>query len=114
LDILDTADVRIDITRALKTTMKYINEGPDHLCCGNFGRLELLLSAAIRFSDEKLLRDTLNKAGEIISVSEQNGMFRYAASGGATPGLFQGISGIRYQILRLAFPDDLPSVLLLD
>jgi type 2 lantibiotic biosynthesis protein LanM len=46
LAILDTDEIRQEIEIALKTTQKFGMHGIDHLCCGNFGRIEMLLIAA--------------------------------------------------------------------
>jgi lantibiotic modifying enzyme len=114
LGILDTEEVRNDIKISVETTKKHLLSDNDHVCCGNFGRLELLLEASLKFGDEKLFQYTLQKAGELVKLSEINGDFRYNPNIGFTPGFFQGISGIGYQILRLAYPETLPSVLTLN
>jgi type 2 lantibiotic biosynthesis protein LanM len=112
-DFFHTKEIKDDIHAAVETTKKHLLPLTDHVCCGNFGRLELLLAASLQFSDDQLLSFTLNKAGELIKLSEVNGGFSFNPPIGFTPGFFQGISGIGYQILRLAYPDVLPSVLTL-
>ena len=114
LDILDTVDVRRDIQVAVETSKKWVTSAVDHVCCGNFGRLELLFSAAKIFSDEPLHTYTLDKAGELVSHWEKHGDFRYNPAIGFTPGFFQGLSGIGYQILRITNPETLPPVLTLN
>ncbi len=106
----DTASQR-DIQLAVSTTKRYLNSSADHMCCGNFGRLELLLMAGMNKADSTLLEFALSKAGEIVELAESTGDFRYNSHLGATPGFFQGISGIGYQLLRLTHPLQLPSVL---
>jgi len=112
---LDTADIRAEIAIALDTTRQFSWHNIDHLCCGNCGRMEVLLVAA-----QKLLRPDLVE----IVKKQGNWMARRAEQGGGfhlfpqcpqdiyNPGFFQGTAGIGYQFLRLAHPDLLPSVLL--
>ncbi|MFP5270959.1 type 2 lanthipeptide synthetase LanM family protein [Coleofasciculus sp.] len=112
---LDTADIRAEIAIALDTTLQFSWQTIDHPCCGNCGRMEVLLVAA-----QKLLRPDL-----VETVKKQaNWMARRAKQGGGfhlfpqfpqdvyNPGFFQGTAGIGYELLRLAYPDLLPSVLL--
>ncbi len=96
--------------------LKTVPEHPcDHLCCGNFGRLELLLAAG-----EKLKRDDFivaARAGAAQLLSERKGIdFHFnphLPPGPISPTLFVGTAGIGYELLRMSFPEKLPSVLLL-
>jgi lantibiotic modifying enzyme len=54
LSIYQTDEILQDVEVALQTTLKYSLQGLDHLCCGNFGRIEVLLVAA-----QKLFRPHL-------------------------------------------------------
>ena len=45
LTVLDSSAVRRDLEVALATTLDCDWHGVDHLCCGNLGRIELLLEA---------------------------------------------------------------------
>ena len=79
----------------------------DGLCCGNMSRVELML-AADRPAEASAI------AGRILARAEQRGQF--ALSGTAAtdffdPSFFQGLSGIGYQLLRLAHPERIPAVL---
>jgi lantibiotic modifying enzyme len=46
LPILDTAEIRQEIAVAINTTQQFGLHNIDHLCCGNFGRMEVLLVGA--------------------------------------------------------------------
>jgi type 2 lantibiotic biosynthesis protein LanM len=89
----------------------------DTVCCGNFGRLETLLVASLRLSRPHLLEEARAQARAALERAEGEGGFRLFANlprQVSSPGFFQGIAGIGYQLLRLAFPERLPSVLSLE
>jgi type 2 lantibiotic biosynthesis protein LanM len=115
LAILDTEEIRQEIEIALKTTRQYNLHRMDHLCCGTLGRVEVLLTAARKLSKMELLETAQKQASWVVARSEQVGSF-YLLPGFPTniyiPSFFQGTAGIGYELLRLAHPDLLPSVLL--
>jgi lantibiotic modifying enzyme len=115
LPTLDTEQVRQDIEAALRTTLLTNLDGPDHLCCGNLGRVDVLLVAG-----ERLGRPDLSAAGR---ERAQQVARRGEAMGGFSlhpplpqqiymPGFFMGTAGIGYELLRSTHPDVLPSALL--
>jgi lantibiotic modifying enzyme len=114
LKILDTDGIQQDIEAAINTTKKYKlqDQDVDHLCCGNLGRVEFLFTAARKLSQPNLLEISLEEAAQVVARAEQKGGFTYGFGLGNNPGFFRGASGIGYQLLRLAYPDQLPSVLL--
>ncbi|KAB8330745.1 type 2 lantipeptide synthetase LanM [Scytonema tolypothrichoides VB-61278] len=117
LSILDTVEIRQEIAVALNTTQQFGLQNIDHLCCGNFGRMEVLLVAACKLSRPDLLNTVQKQAAQIVARAKQVGSFDLFSefSGDIyNPGFFQGTSGIGYQLLRLAYPEFLPSVLLWD
>jgi type 2 lantibiotic biosynthesis protein LanM len=113
--ILNTNEIQQDIEIALKTTEEFGLQGVDTLCCGNFGRIDLLLVASHKLSRPELLKTARKQASWLINRAEQTGYFHIFTNlprDVYNPGLFQGTSGIGYALLRLAYPDLLPSVLL--
>jgi|GEM_PF-3469338 len=54
----------------------------------------------------------MTQAAQVVARVKQRGNFYYARTLAYSPGLFQGASGIDYELLRLAYLDQLPSVLL--
>ena len=115
--VLDTAQIEQDIDAALQTTRKFTLQGKDHLCCGNFGRIEALLVATQAFSRQDLSLLATQQASWIVRRSQQRGgyyLFERFLPGIFHPAFFQGTSGIGYQLLRLAYPNLLPSALLLE
>lgn len=112
LDILDTDAIQQDIQAAVNTTRQLDLKGRDYLCCGNLGRVEFLLSAARKLSQPQLLETAMKQTAQVVTRAKQQGTFGYGASLAYHPGFFQGAAGIGYELLRLAAPDILPSVLL--
>jgi hypothetical protein len=117
LGILDNDEIRKDIEVAIKTTQSYTLSKFDDICCGNMGRVELLFTAAQQLSRPQLLKVAMEKATQVVARAEQRETFTFSPNWKNTPflpGLFQGVSGIGYQLLRLSHPDLIPSVLLMD
>ncbi len=115
LAVLDTPEIRRDIDIALETTRRHGLERVDHLCCGNLGRAEVLLAAGLRLSRRDLREAAEARAAQAVTGAEQAGpvsLHPLPPGGVYSPGFFQGEAGIGYELLRLAHPDVLPSVLL--
>jgi type 2 lantibiotic biosynthesis protein LanM len=115
LSILETEEIDRDVEVAIHTTQKYSLQDLDSLCYGNFGRIELLLVAAQKLSRSHLRETALKQASWAIAKTAQTGayqMLHNLPTHTFSPGFFQGTSGIGYELLRLAYPELLPSVLL--
>lgn len=115
LAILDTDDIRQDIEIALQTTQMSGMHEIDHLCCGNFGRMETLLVAAIQLKRPELAEIAQKRAAWAVTRAINTGSFQIFPNrfqGAYNPGFFQGTAGIGYELLRLAYPEQMPSVLL--
>lgn len=115
LDVLDTPDIRADIMAALHTTSAFPLDGLDFLCCGNFGRIETLLTAGMHLHQPENIERVQQQAASLIARQTASGGFRTFEDlppRVINPGFFRGIAGIGYQLLRLASPDQFPSVLL--
>ena len=95
---------------------------PDSVCCGNMGRLDFLLAVSVQFPGSRdfpsfadLPGVVRERAEAIIAGYRHRGSFRFASHAEIeSPGFFQGLAGIGYQLLRLLHPDQLSSVLLLE
>jgi type 2 lantibiotic biosynthesis protein LanM len=111
---LNGALVDAEIEIAVRTTCRDGFRGGDSLCHGALGNLELLLVAAER-SESAALKMRVNELSALaIDESERNG-WRCGNPGGIeTPGLMTGIAGIGFQLLRLAGPAEVPSILSFD
>jgi lantibiotic modifying enzyme len=104
-----------EIEAALEATTRFGLSGPDYLCCGNLGRADLLLEAGLRLNRAALGRRALSMASTIVERAESEGGFRLIddlPAGSYKPGFFRGVAGIGYELLRIAFPRRVPSILL--
>ena len=115
LSVLDNFEVRQEIEFALKTTQKSSLLRVDRLCCGNFGLIEVLLVASRQLSSPKLLETAQKRAAWVVNRAEQTGSFHLFPNSPKdifNPSLFMGTAGIGYELLRLGYPNKLPSLLL--
>jgi type 2 lantibiotic biosynthesis protein LanM len=111
----ETSEIHQDIEVALQKTQKYSLQGVDHLCCGNLGRCELLLLGAQKLSRPELLTMAQQRAAWVVARAKLAGgyqLFANLPNHVFNPSFFQGTAGIGYELLRLAHPEALPSVLL--
>jgi lantibiotic modifying enzyme len=108
---LEDAQLPEEIEIALETTLAHPLTGLDHLCCGNFGRLDFLIEAASRLERPALLEAARARAATLL---RRPGGFTLSGPRPlhlTGPGFFQGLSGIGYELLRLVEPGELKSVL---
>lgn len=116
LHAADEEDVVADLFLALTKTGQNLRRAPDNLCCGSFGRIDFLLEAGRRLENLSLVRQARAAADQRLAAAERHG-FSTPDHGGSgdhfKTGLWQGISGIGYQLVRLSDPARFPSVLLL-
>nr|MDJ0650315.1 type 2 lanthipeptide synthetase LanM family protein [Xenococcaceae cyanobacterium MO_188.B19] len=115
LSILDSKAIRKDIISALDITQKHCLEDIDNLAWGNLGRLETLLVASEKLNRPDLLHFGLQATTYLVKQAQARGRFNLVSSSvpfAYNPGFFQGTTGIGYQLLRMAYPQLLPSVLL--
>ncbi len=115
LPVLDTYEVRQDIINAVETTRATPLSNEDHICCGNLGRLDLLIEASRSLRRPELFDEARRRASTLVRRAGRNGRYGlFAQAPGVTDSLslFQGTAGIGYQLLRLAEPRRLPCLLL--
>ncbi len=117
LSIYQTPEILHDIEVALQTTQKNAWQNIDQLCCGNLGRAEIMLVAAQKLNNPQWYESAQQLAAMTVRRAIQTGnykLFDNLPKPVFSPCFFQGSTGIGYQLLRLAFPEALPSVLLWD
>ena len=113
LGLADTPEVRADAEAGLETTRRFGAGALDDLCCGGAGRIEALIEGARRLRRPELLAAAHRQAGRMVRRSLRLGGYQtQGTTGSVAPGLFQGIAGVGYTLLRLYDPDQLPCVLL--
>lgn len=87
----------------------------EHVCCGNLGRAEALLSCGLRQGSAEAVEAARECGRRVVERAAGRQHVRLAAAGFAYPvfdaGFFRGLSGVGYQLLRLAAPSAIPSVL---
>ena len=115
LSILETEAIHQDVEVALQITQNYGLQTVDNLCCGNFGRIAMLLVASQKLSRPQLREIARKRATWLVANAEQAGAYKLFPNLPRhvfSPSFFQGTAGIGYELLRLAYPELLPSVLL--
>jgi lantibiotic modifying enzyme len=112
LQHLDDPATRKEIETALRTTLAH-GFGHNHcLCHGDLGNLELLLQASQLIGSE--WQGHLNRMTGIIFESiKRHGWLCGNPVKVESPGLMTGLAGIGFELLRLAEPLRVPSVLVL-
>lgn len=123
LAAVDEPELREDAETAIEITRAGAIERFDHLCCGNLGRVEILLLAERALGREDLGREGRDLADRVLARYRSTGRFRLDPTGVGVdsvteespplPMLFFGLAGIGYVLLRVAGRDELPSPLLL-
>jgi type 2 lantibiotic biosynthesis protein LanM len=113
--ILPSAEVRQDIEFALNTSQKNgtFAQGVDYLCCGSVGRIELLVVASQLLGDLQLLQATQAGAAKMVATARSNGAYGFMPHLSSTrfsSGFYKGSTGVGYQLLRVADPQSLPSI----
>lgn len=107
----DTPLVRQEIYTALSTTER-LGFGGDHsLCHGDLGNSDVLLIAGEVHKEDEWHRKAWHRASAVLRHQERSTWHTGVPGGIETPGLFLGIAGIGLQLLRLARPSSVPSVL---
>jgi lantibiotic modifying enzyme len=114
LPLLDDPALRGEIAVAVEATLAQ-GLGFNHsLCHGDLGCLDFLHSAARALGDAALEEKVLRLAGGVLADIAAEGWRCGMPEGAEPPGLMVGLAGIGYGLLRLAAPDETPSVLLLE
>ena len=100
-------EIEVAITTALRDGF-----GSSHcLCHGDLGSLDFLEEVARGRGDRELEARVDRLAGGLLASLERDGWRCGLSNGVEQPGLFLGLAGIGYGLLRLARPDLVPSVL---
>ena len=110
---LNDAATRREIYAALKTTCEHGFGRGHSLCHGDLGNVDLLLLASEVLGEPKWRRAADHVAAAVVEGIRHHGWLCGTVSHQETPGFMTGLAGIGYQLLRLAEPDIVPSVLAL-
>ncbi|HEY4592362.1 MAG TPA: lanthionine synthetase LanC family protein, partial [Thermoanaerobaculia bacterium] len=84
------------------------------LCHGDLGALELILEAERALDAPGLDGERDRGLVQLLASLDQHGFLSGLPGHVEAPGLMDGLAGLGFGLLRQAFPDRVPSVLLLD
>jgi lantibiotic modifying enzyme len=111
---LKAPGLREDLDRCLALTLER-GFGKNHsLCHGDLGNLDLILQARRERNDLKLEEQEGRLIRAILKSVENDGWICGTVANIEAPGLMNGLAGIGYGLLRAAYPDRIPSILLMD
>ena len=109
------ADERVlidDIRAAVQCVKMRWPDCLDTLCCGSLGNIELLQEAGRVLKEPELNAEATHRLLDIVAAAAKAGDFRLGYRGSRfNLGLFKGIAGVGYTLLRRA-NSELPNVLL--
>jgi lantibiotic modifying enzyme len=118
LDISTEPTMLTQVRAALGCLARWGPNQADHLCCGHFGRVDVLLTAGRRLDMPEAEDAARSLAARVLARARARHHFRLSTPGIEyrvfDPGFFRGLSGIGYELLRLAAPARLPSILRFD
>jgi type 2 lantibiotic biosynthesis protein LanM len=104
-----------EVEAALQATLRRGFGSNQSLCHGDLGNIELLHEATRRLPGGDAYRTEFDRrSAAILETIESEGARCGVPLGVETPGLLVGLAGIGLGLLRLADPDTVPCVLLLD
>jgi type 2 lantibiotic biosynthesis protein LanM len=117
LSVFPAPEIRQDIDIALSTSQKngIFHRGFDHLCCGNVGRIELMVVGSQLLGDLQLLKTARKSIEQMVIASKESstyGLLPHLPDAAFSPSFYRGAAGIGYQILRTADPALIPSVVI--
>lgn len=114
LPYIRTPEVLNDIRTAVDATLRN-GFGVNHcLCHGDLGNLELLIQAGQTLDNPTWLEAAGKLTRRALATMDEKGCLCGVPFYVETPGLMDGLAGIGYGLLRLAEPDRVPCVLMLD
>lgn len=110
----DEPAIASDLLLALRKTSAAGPGGMNNLCCGTFGRVDILLEASRRLENPTLERQARRMADDCLARADGAG-FTLPDYAEEEPhlraGLWQGLAGVGYALLRLADPERYPCIL---
>jgi type 2 lantibiotic biosynthesis protein LanM len=109
------AELAEDLAMAARSTSTEPDAALDHLCCGNMGLVACTQVLAESLDDPMLMASARQRAARVLGRAHTRGGFSTllgAPAGQQSLGLFTGLAGVCYALLRLTEPR-LPSVLTL-
>lgn len=108
-------DLLQSVERGLEGVEPSTIQSVDHVCCGNFGRVEFLLRAGRSLGQQKYRTQARRLANAVVQRANADGQYRtqWQTRHWYNPSFFSGEAGVGYSLLRF-IDDSLPSVLLFE
>ena len=101
-----------DVDNAVENAIVNWPQNVDTLCCGTLGSIELLGSAGALFNHPALTELSSHRLAQLIGNRNKLGDYRWDTGSEAfNLGLFRGLSGVGYTVLRRLAPH-LPNILI--
>jgi len=115
-EVCDSPLLREEISNGLATTRALPLSETDDLCCGNAGRVDVLVQAYRELGDRACLRAARRLADGMLERARENGWYCLKLRGEIILDLrlFSGLAGVGYALLRLATTGGLPCVLAME
>ncbi|MEV8319543.1 type 2 lanthipeptide synthetase LanM family protein [Streptomyces sp. NPDC059900] len=112
-DLMGVPELRDDAVRDVAAALRVTppSRGNHSICHGDLGNLELFLLAERQGLAEPGEAD--RRLAACLRSARRDGWRCGSPDGAEVPGLFTGLAGIGYNLLRLTAPDAVPSALLL-
>jgi len=70
MEIMPAADIATDLDSAIESCLNCATDDADHLCCGNFGRIEFLFEAGRRLAREDLIAAAQKRIDVVIGAGD--------------------------------------------
>ena len=111
---MEDSRIREELERAVTVTLEK-GFGKNHcICHGDLGNLDLLQEVQRMTGDARLGEAVARLSRTVLASIGKDGWLCGTVGGIESPGLMNGLAGIGYGLLRLAAPDRVPSVLLME
>jgi type 2 lantibiotic biosynthesis protein LanM len=114
LPFVDDAAIGGEIEAALATTLAEGFGWNHSLCHGDMGNIDALLVAARTLRDPRYEKQIRRIVPMLLDSIDRQGWVLGVPQGIETPGLMTGLTGAGYELLRLAAPNRVPSILALE
>jgi type 2 lantibiotic biosynthesis protein LanM len=114
LPCMEDPEMLAEIRAAARATLAEGFGGSQCLCHGDLGNLELVREAGRLLGDTTLTAEADRLAARVLARIESGGLRCGTSARTESLGLMVGLAGIGYGLLRAAWPERVPSVLLLE
>jgi type 2 lantibiotic biosynthesis protein LanM len=102
LDLLNNnINLRVDLKKAINSAIVNWPNSKDTICCGTMGSIIFMNRISNIYNNKKFKNLSIEWISSVINLAEKTGDYRLGANYKFNPGLFLGLSGVGYTILRM-------------